>query len=106
MSLAVRGMPTSELASVLISLGARSQLWRLLTAHCLLTVSQLLFVLLMAQVTMTRVPLTPEIIPRVILVTVGMLLVTLACPAAAFQPFISVDQEVRIIWDQTKTITR
>ena len=70
-------------------------------AHCLLTVSQLLFVLLMAQVTMT-----PDVIPRVILVTVGMLVVTLAWPAAAFQPFISVDQEVRIIWDQTKTITR
>ena len=60
-----------------------------------------LFVLL----TMTSVSMTPEIIPRVIIVTVGMFLVTLA-PAAAFQPFISVDQEVRIIWDQTKTITR
>ena len=44
-------------------------------------------------------------VPRVILVTVGLCLVTLG-PAAAFQPFISVDQEVRISWDQTKTITR
>ena len=56
-------------------------------------------------VTMTRPPLTPDVFPRVILVTVGMLVVTLARPGAAFQPFISVDQEVRIIWDQTKTIT-
>ena len=99
MSLASEGCRPRILASVLInSLGAWSQLWRLLTAWQL---SQLLFVLL----TMTSVSMTPEIIPRVILVTGGMFLVTLG-PAAAFQPFISVDQEVRIIWDQTKTITR
>ena len=76
---------------------------------CLLTALSLgscLFSWLWWPVTMTSdTMITSGPIPLVILVTVGLCLVTLG-PAAAFQPFISVDQEVRISWDQTKTITR
>ena len=108
MGLAMRGMPTSETGLCSHPQQPRS-LESAVEAACWqlsLSLGSCLFSWLWWPLTMTSdTMITSGPIPLVILVTVGLCLVTLG-PAAAFQPFISVDQEVRISWDQTKTITR